>query len=83
MARYRTELEDLRLCHVNCQSLFAHLDEFRLFFADAGYHIICISESWLKPSISDSIVDLKGYQLFRCDRVGKVGEESRSLSPIS
>ncbi|XP_011877542.1 PREDICTED: uncharacterized protein LOC105567343 [Vollenhovia emeryi] len=63
----------LRLCHVNCQSLVAHLDEIRYFFADSGYHCICISESWLKPCVTDNMVSLQGYQLVRHDRIGRVG----------
>lgn len=38
-----TDFEHIRMCHVNCQSLFAHLDEFRLFFSDSDFHIICMS----------------------------------------
>ncbi|RLU25058.1 hypothetical protein DMN91_003150 [Ooceraea biroi] len=43
MANLDYALEDLKICHVNCQLLVAHLDEFRLFFVGAQYHIICIS----------------------------------------
>ncbi|XP_020297720.1 uncharacterized protein LOC109862171, partial [Pseudomyrmex gracilis] len=32
-----------------------------------------MSETWLKPSLSDQTVSLPGFQLFRCDRVGKGG----------
>lgn len=63
----------LRACHVNCQSLMAHLDEFRLFFTNSKYDIICLSETWLKPTILDQIVELPGYQLLRCDRIGRMG----------
>lgn len=65
--------EHLRVCHVNCQSLYAHLDEFRLFFQNSGYHIVCMSETWLRPAISDDMVRLPGYTLFRCDRIGRAG----------
>lgn len=63
----------LRACHVNCQSLMAHLDDFWLFFTNSKYDIICFSETWLKPAVLDNIVELLGYQLFRCDRIGKIG----------
>jgi len=65
--------DSLRICHVNCQSLLAHLDEFRCFFANSGYHAICMSETWLKPTISDLMVALPGYHLLRRDRCGKSG----------
>ncbi|XP_020297043.1 uncharacterized protein LOC109861696 [Pseudomyrmex gracilis] len=66
-----TEQHLLRVCHVNCQSLMAYLDDFRLFFTDSQYDIICLSETWLKPAIHDQMVELSGYQLFRYDRTGK------------
>lgn len=65
--------ENLRICHINCQSLFAHIDEFRHFFVNAGYHIICLSETWLRPMMDDDFVSLSGYTLYRRDRVGRIG----------
>jgi len=62
--------KNIRICHVNCQSLTCHLDEFRLYFSSNHYDVICISESWLLPSISDDYVALPGYRLVRCDRIG-------------
>lgn len=64
---------NLKMCHVNCQSLIPHWDEFRMFFGDQKYHIVCLSETWLKPSISDDYLNLPGYHLFRRDRIGKSG----------
>ena len=68
-----TDYEHIKICHVNCQSLFAHMDEFRLFFSDSDFHIICMSETWLRTEISDALVSLPGYTLHRCDRVGRQG----------
>jgi len=68
-----TSADYIRVCHVNCQSLLAHFDEFRHFFANSGYHVICLSETWLKPAISDHAIALQGYHLYRHDRIGKTG----------
>ena len=68
-----SEFDNLKVCHVNCQSLFAHIDEFRSHFMSSRYHIICLSETWLKPLMSDQMVDFHGYQLFRRDRIGRNG----------
>lgn len=51
----------------------AHLDEFRFYFMRADYHIICISETWLRPEIADAVIALPGYALHRCDRSERVG----------
>lgn len=60
----RTTFSDgLRICHVNCQSLLAHWDEFQLYFVRAGYNVICMSETWLRPEITDAMIALPGYTL--------------------
>ncbi|KMQ88324.1 rna-directed dna polymerase from mobile element jockey-like protein [Lasius niger] len=65
--------KDIMICHVNCQSLYAHFDEFRHNFTNSDYHVICMSETWLRPGITDTMVGLPGYSLFRCDREGRSG----------
>lgn len=67
------EFEYIRMCHMNCQSLHVHLDEFRHFFNNSGFHLICMSETWLRPEIVDNLVSLPGYKLYRCDREGRQG----------
>jgi len=62
--------KNLRICHINSQSLTYHLDDFRIYFSKNHFHVICISESWLLPSISDDYVALPGYKIVRCDRTG-------------
>lgn len=58
----------MRTCrHANCQSLTAHFDKFRHYFTDFDYHVICMSETWLKPKVQDSMVTLQNYTLSRCD----------------
>ncbi|XP_068993484.1 uncharacterized protein [Neodiprion pinetum] len=58
------------VCHVNAQSLVSHIDEFRGYFSSKQYHIIAVSESWLKPHIADQAVHLPDYNILRCDRTG-------------
>lgn len=65
--------KNLYVCHVNAQSLCAHLDEFRHYFSGARYHIIGVSETWLRPEITDDMVELQGYTLLRNDRRDRVG----------
>lgn len=64
--------DKLNICHVNCQSLMAHFDEFCNFFMNSKYHIICLSEIWLKPEIPDNM-NKPGYSLVRCDKSGRQG----------
>lgn len=71
MDRLPSNSEDFRIYHANCQSLCAHFDEFKLFFSNADYHTICLTETWLRRSIFDGMVGFPGYILFRCDREGR------------
>lgn len=63
----------IKAAHVNVQSLFCHIDEFRTIFQQNICDIILISESWLKPNVTDTAVELPGYTLYRNDRLYKGG----------
>ncbi|KAI5727884.1 hypothetical protein M8J77_008146 [Diaphorina citri] len=63
----------LSCIHLNAQSLSAHMHEIRTLIDNADLHAILISESWLKPSISDSLVNISGYTLVRHDRLVRRG----------
>lgn len=63
----------LKVCHVNCQLLCAHLDEFKIFFGFSDYHLIFLSETWLKPEMPDRMIELRGFSIFRRDRIGGGG----------
>ncbi|KAI5739389.1 hypothetical protein M8J77_018706 [Diaphorina citri] len=59
-----------RCVHFNAQSLHPHLHEIQAAINTIDVHAILISESWLKPSISDNIVQIPGFVLSRNDRPG-------------
>lgn len=65
LAKQKFEIE---IVHVSAQSLNNKMDEFRYTFSSSGVDIICVTETWFKPIIQDSIYDLAGYNLFRADR---------------
>ncbi|KAI5756571.1 hypothetical protein M8J77_025980 [Diaphorina citri] len=60
-----------RCVHLNAQSLSAHIHEISSLIEDVDLHAVLISESWLKPSISDNIVNIPGYVLVRHDRTDR------------
>lgn len=62
-----------RVCQVNAQSLCAHIDEFKHHFSSRDFHLISVSETWLKPHMASNIVKLDNYILHRCDRLNKMG----------
>ena len=58
----------IRVCHVNVTSITKHRDELLARFSQ--YDIISVNETNLK---SERQFSLKGYNIFRNDRVGKSG----------
>lgn len=58
----------VNICHFNAQSLNNKIDEFRFIFENSSVDVICVSETWLKESTPDSLINLRGYKIFRADR---------------
>lgn len=54
--------------HINCCSLFPKIDYLRHLMYDNPLDVLCMSETWLKADIPDSMVNLIGYNLIRHDR---------------
>lgn len=52
---------------------FFPTDEFRNFFVNSDFHVIAVSETWLKSNISDDVVLLEDFNILRYDRNGKRG----------
>lgn len=63
----------LNVVHINAQSLQNKLEEFCYIFVSSNIDVICISETWFKPEISDACYNLPGYHLFRADRIRHAG----------
>lgn len=54
--------------HINVRSLLSKIDALRIDIEGSNIDILCISESWLHKYISDNLVSIDGYQLYRNDR---------------
>jgi len=59
----------LNVCHFNAQSLAGKMTEFKYIFENSDLDIICISETWFQPNISDSFVNAHGFKVLRSDRL--------------
>ena len=58
----------LQVCLINCRSVVNKLAEIEILLLNESIDILCITESWLNPSIPDEIVTIPGYNLYRRDR---------------
>ena len=69
---FRTE-DGLRLFHLNVRSMINKMDSIRIWADSTDSDIIVLSETWLKKSITNDMINIKDYNVFRTDRVGKGG----------
>lgn len=60
----------MKVGHLNIRSLPKHLDELKILLQDNPLDIICLNETWLNPSWTDSELQVEGYNLIRADRTG-------------
>ena len=58
----------LNLLHHNVKSLTNKIYFYESLDLSNSVDIFSISETWLKPEIPDSIVELPGFNIIRCDR---------------
>ena len=57
----------------NIRSLFRKLAFVETFFVSENVDICFFTESWLNTNISNSMINLPGYDIFRSDRLDKRG----------
>lgn len=65
------ELGDLKgfmVSHINIRSCLPKIELVRAEISNIDLDVICISESWLKSSIPDTLVAINGFVLERHDR---------------
>ncbi len=53
---------------LNINSLFAHIDELRVFMSNNKVHILCVDETKLDSSINDNEVHIPNFEIIRRDR---------------
>lgn len=64
---------NLKVVHINAQSLRRHIDQIWMIFQSQNIDLIAISETWLKPNVQSKEVAMPGYKLLRNDRLHKNG----------
>lgn len=65
--------QPLNFLSLNARSLLNKLDELRVIICNIQPDIVCITESWCRPHESDSMYDIQGYNIIRCDRQNQRG----------
>lgn len=66
-----TTLYTITILYTNIQSLTSKLDLFTARVNSRQPTLIIVTETWLKPNIPDSMINLPGYDLYRDDRINK------------
>ena len=58
----------LKVTHLNIRNLPKHLDELKILLHDNPFDTVCLNETWLNVSWTDSELNIEGYNLIRFDR---------------
>jgi len=66
-------MSTLKIAHLNIRSLIANLACLKDYINNNSYDLICLSETWLNPTILNTAVEVDGYKLFRWDRYNQRG----------
>lgn len=59
----------INVCHINIRNLFGKMNGLNDSLRGTSIHVIMMSETWLKPDISDGMIHIPGSKLFRHDRI--------------
>lgn len=63
----------LKLAHFNLRSLFPKFDAFVDLINFHHLDIVCLSETWLTPDVTDQAVYISGFKMIRKDRGARGG----------
>lgn len=65
----------LKIAHLNIRSLrnTAHSVQLRDLAISSNIDVLTISETWLNTTCTNFEIGINGYQLFRLDRLHKIG----------
>jgi hypothetical protein len=58
----------LHFIHLNVRSLLPKISEIRIIASKTKAAIICLSETWIDDSVTDSEISIAGYSVIRLDR---------------
>lgn len=61
----------LKIGHMNAQSLCGHFTDIQDLIFKYSFDLLGISETFLKPHVSDHCISIPGYKILRSDRLGK------------
>ena len=77
------KIKGFKIGHLNIRSIVKKIDQLRILTEGAGLDVLTISETWMKPHLHSSLVDLPGYKTFRLDRHSKSRKRKRGGGLIS
>lgn len=69
----RSSQINLRIDHLNPQSLSAQLKDIRSITDEKNLHVLGVDESWLRPTVLSKSVKIERYNLVRHDCPGDEG----------
>ena len=70
---FKLDDKGLKVCHLNVQSLPAHLDEIQALIQVNRFDLFLMTETWLNSTWEDNLINIDGFDIFRYDRKDRGG----------
>ena len=59
--------DQLNIQHINAQSLLGNFDNLELLMKENNVDIMCVSETWLYPTLQSSFINIPEHSVYCCD----------------
>lgn len=63
----------LKIAHLNVRSLINSFNNFATLITGSNYKVFAVTETWLTPDVDSELVNIPGYNFYRCDRLTRGG----------
>ena len=71
--KQRSAIDEINIVMQNICSLYNKLNFVVNFLLHNNTHVLFLTETWLKPEIIDSMINIPNFTLIRSDRLDKKG----------
>ena len=63
----KVKSDKIKIEYINAQSIQGHIDEIKLLINDRNVDILCVSETWLLPTVENRFINIPNFNIFRQD----------------
>ena len=62
------QIKGFKICHLNIRSILPKIDDIRILMKESNIDVIAFTETWLSEGVTDDLIQIDGYKIYRNDR---------------